>query len=179
MLIAVMAALAAASRVAFVFTPGFKPIFGIIMITGIAFGPEAGFLTGALSAFASNFFYSQGPWTPWQMMAFGFSGFLAGAVFCKRRKWCKPYILAPFGFLSVLLVIGPLLDSCTVFTALPRFTWKNVLFVYAQGIPLNLKQALSSAVTLLLVGTPLLNKLDRMKTKYGIMNFGKEKNETR
>ena len=56
--IAVMSALATVSRIAFAFLPSFKPITGIVMITGIAFGPEAGFLTGAISAFASNFFSS-------------------------------------------------------------------------------------------------------------------------
>ena len=67
--IAVMSALATASRVAFIFLPYFKACTGVIMITGIAFGPEAGFLTGAVTAFASNFFFGQGPWTPWQMFA--------------------------------------------------------------------------------------------------------------
>ena len=64
-ILTVMAALAAVSRVVFAFSPYLKTITGIIMITGIAFGPEAGFLTGAVAAFASNFFFSQGPWTPW------------------------------------------------------------------------------------------------------------------
>ena len=67
--IAVMAALAVAGRVA-IPIPNFKAITGIVMITGMAFGPQAGFMTGATSAFASNFFYSQGPWTPWQMLAY-------------------------------------------------------------------------------------------------------------
>ena len=60
-LVAVMAALAAASRVAFVFLPGFKPIIGIIMISGMAFGPESGFLIGALSVFAIICLGVQGP----------------------------------------------------------------------------------------------------------------------
>lgn len=167
--IAVMAALAAVSRVAFAFLPGFKPITGIIMIAGIAFGPEAGFLTGAVSAFASNFFFSQGPWTPWQMMAYGFGGYLAGLIFHNREKWCRPWILAPYGFLSILLVVGPLLDSCTVFTTLSRLTPEAVLFVYAQGVPVNVKHGIACALTLALVGRPLLGKLDRLKRKYGMM----------
>ena len=59
-------ALAIAARVAIPF-PHFKAIFAVVMISGIAFGPETGFMVGAISAFASNFFYSQGPWTPWQI----------------------------------------------------------------------------------------------------------------
>lgn len=68
--IAVLCALAIAGRVV-IPLPNFKAIFAIIMIAGIAFGPEAGFMVGAISAFASNFFYGQGPYTPWQMMAYG------------------------------------------------------------------------------------------------------------
>ena len=69
-ILAVMAALAVAGRVA-IPVPNFKAITGIVMIAGMAFGPQAGFMTGAISAFASNFFYAQGPWTPWQMLAYG------------------------------------------------------------------------------------------------------------
>lgn len=165
--LSVMCALAVVSRVV-VLIPGFKPITAVIMISGIAFGPEAGFLTGAVSAFASNFFFSQGPWTPWQMMAYGFGGFLAGLVF-HRRKHQNPVVLAVFGFLAIMLAVGPLLDCCTVFTTGSRLSWKYALTVFAAGITYNLKHALACAVTLLLFGRPLLQKLDRLKIKYGMM----------
>ena len=173
-LLAVMAALAAASRVAFVFLPGFKPILGVIMITGMVFGPEAGFLTGAVSVFASNFFYTQGPWTPWQMMAYGFAGFFAGLVFCRHRKtleeiaWFLP-VLGCFGFFSVVLLVGPLLDCCTVFTVLPKYTVKSVLAVFAAGVPVNIRTGFATAVTLVVCARPLMWKLDRVQTKYGLL----------
>lgn len=168
-MIAVMAALAAVSRVAFAFSPYLKTITGIIMITGIAFGAEAGFLTGAIAAFASNFFFGQGPWTPWQMFAYGFGGFLAGMIFHRHRNWAKPWVLAPFGFLAILCIVGPMLDSCTVFTMLTKFTKKNVLFIYGQGVPVNITHGIGAALTLFFVSRPMLAKLDRMKTKYGVM----------
>ena len=90
--LAVMCALAVAGRVA-IPIPSFKAIFGIIMIAGIAFGPESGFLVGAISALASNFFYSQGPYTPWQMMAYGAGGMLAGFVFAEGRLPRKPVVM--------------------------------------------------------------------------------------
>ena len=170
-ILTVMAALAAVSRVVFAFSPYLKTITGIIMITGIAFGPEAGFLTGAVAAFASNFFFSQGPWTPWQMFAYGFGGFLAGLIFHNHRSWAKPWILAPFGFFTILLLVGPLLDSCTVFTVLSKFTAKNVLAVYAAGIGYNATHGIGAALTLLFVSRPLLQKLDRLQTKYGILEL--------
>lgn len=170
--IAVMCALAAASRVAFTFLPSFKPITAIVMVTGIAFGPEAGFLTGAISAFASNFFFSQGPWTPWQMLSYGLGGFVAGLVFAKRPGLRSPAVLAAFGFVMVMVLVGPILDLCTVFTTLTRFTWRSVLMVLGSGLAMNVTHAISCAVTMLLFGRPLLAKLDRLKRKYGMLDNG-------
>lgn len=172
--LAVMAALATASRVALVMVPYFKAITGIIMITGIAFGPQAGFLTGAIAAFASNFFFGQGPWTPWQMFAYGFAGFWAGLWFHKNPKLCKPWILGPFGFLSVFLLVGPMLDCCTVFTVLSRLTWSGALVIFGQGVPVNLIHGLGCGVTLVLLTKPLLYKLNRLQIKYGMMSAGGE-----
>ena len=168
-ILAVMAALAAVSRVVFAFSPYLKTITGIIMITGIAFGAEAGFLTGAVAAFASNFFFGQGPWTPWQMFAYGFGGFFAGLIFHKHKSWRKPWILAPFGFLTILLLVGPMLDSCTVFTVLTKFTKKNILIIYGQGVPVNITHGIGAALTLFFVSRPLLSKLERLQTKYGML----------
>ena len=100
--IAVLCAIAIAGRVA-IPIPNFKAAFALIMLSGIAFGPEAGFMVGAITAFASNFFYGQGPYTPWQMMAYGAGGMLAG--FCFRKGWLprKPWVMAVFGFFGVVL----------------------------------------------------------------------------
>lgn len=173
-MLSVMCALATASRL-LVLIPNFKPITGIIMITGIAFGAEAGFLTGAISAFASNFFFSQGPWTPWQMMAYGAGGFLAGLLFCRKtpvpqKGWKKPVLLAVFGFIAIMAVVGPLLDCCTLFTTGTKITLKFALTVFSMGIIHNIQHGLSCAITMLLLSRPLLGKLDRLKVKYGILD---------
>lgn len=80
--IAVMAAIAVVGRTVFAIVPlpNFKPCSAIIMITAVVFGPETGFLTGALTAFVSNFIFGQGPWTPWQMFTWGLLGFLTGLM---------------------------------------------------------------------------------------------------
>ena len=170
-ILAVMAALAVAGRVA-IPIPNFKAITGIVMITGMAFGPQAGFMTGAISAFASNFFYAQGPWTPWQMLSYGMGGFLAGLLFY-GRIWKNPrvtyLIQVVFAFVSVVLAVGPLLDACTVFTTGSRFSWSFVFAVLAAGFPHNMIHGLSCAATVLLLSKPLLSKLDRLKTKYGML----------
>ncbi len=167
--IAVLCALAAVSRVAFPFLPNFKPITAVVMIAGMAFGAEAGFLTGAVSAFASNFFLSQGPWTPWQMLSYGLGGFVAGLVFSKRPRWRSPWVLGAFGFAMVMVLVGPILDCCTLFTAVARITWKTVLLVFTRGVFMNLSHAAATALTLALFGPPMLQKLERLKRKYGML----------
>ena len=169
--LAVMCALAVASRVVMLI-PNFKPMTAIIMITGIALGAQSGFVCGAVGAFASNFFFSQGPWTPWQMMAYGFAGFLAGGLFHKRFSLRNPAALAVWGFFTIVLVIGPLLDCCTVFTVSSRITWKYALAVFTAGFAYNVQHGIACAVTLLLFSRPLLSKLERLKTKYGMMDAG-------
>lgn len=166
--IAVLSALAVAARIA-IPIPSFKAIFAIIMLSGMAFGPEAGFLVGAVSAFASNFFYGQGAYTPWQMFAYGAGGMLAGFLFAKGRLPRKPLVMAVFGFLACIGFVGPLLDTCSVFLMLPVVTPKAAWPIYVSGFLVNLSQGICTALTMLLFGRPLLEKLDRVKLQYGMM----------
>ena len=166
--IAVMCAISIVGRVA-IPIPHFKAAFALIMISGIAFGPETGFMVGAITAFASNFFYGQGPFTPWQMMAYGAGGMLSG--FCFRKGWLprKPVYLGVFGFLAVILWVGPLLDSSHIFLVLTTITLKSVIAPLISGFYVNISQAIGTALMLLLFGRPLLEKLDRIKVKYGML----------
>lgn len=177
-LLAVLCALAVASRAAFGFVPHFKPMLAIVMLTGIAFGPEAGFLCGAISGFASNFIFGQGPWTPWQMFAYGIGGMLAGLfALCGILKksprawrdggWRDILGLTAFGFLCILLVVGPLLDTSTFFMA--GFSASSPLAIYLAGVPVNCVHGSAVALTMLLFGKPLLDRLRRIQIKYGMM----------
>ena len=177
-LLAVLCALAVASRAAFSFVPHFKPMLAIVMLTGIAFGPEAGFLCGAISGFASNFIFGQGPWTPWQMFAYGIGGMLAGLfALCGILKksprawrdggWRDILGLTVFGFLCILLVVGPLLDTSTFFMA--GFSTSSPLAIYLAGVPVNCVHGSAVALTMLLFGKPLLDRLRRIQIKYGMM----------
>ena len=169
--IAVMCALAVAGRVA-IPIPNFKAAYAIIMLTGIAFGPAAGFMTGAVTAFASNFFYGQGPFTPWQMFGYGAGGMLAGFCFRANRLPRKNWVMAVFGFLGVLLWVGPLLDLSAVFLTLPEFSWSAMFAMLASGFTVNVSQAICTALVMFLAGNALLEKLDRIQMKYGMMEDG-------
>ena len=169
-LVAVMCALAIAGRVV-IPLPHFKAAFAIIMLAGIAFGPETGFMVGAITAFASNFFYGQGAFTPWQMFAYGAGGMLAG--FCFRPGWLprKPWIMAVFGFLANILWMGPLLDCSSIFLMLSRITWSAIVTVFLAGLYVNVMQGLGTAAVLLFLGRPMLEKLNRIKVKYGLLGI--------
>jgi len=149
--------------------PNFKPIYGVLMIAGIAFGPESGFLVGAVAAMASNFFFTQGPYTPWQMMAYGAAAMLAGFLFGKGRLPRKPTVMGIVGFLAVVLFVGPLLDTCTLFLAPVSLNMKTILAIYGAGFAVNVSQGVSTAVVLFLLGKPLLEKLERIQRKYGMV----------
>jgi energy-coupling factor transport system substrate-specific component len=73
-----LAAVAALGRDAFVALPDVKPITAMTLVVGYALGPLPGFAVGAIGMLASNVLLGQGPYTPWQMAAWGLVG-LAGA----------------------------------------------------------------------------------------------------
>ena len=81
-LVATLAALAALGRVAFAPLPNVKPTTDIVLIAGLVLGGAPGFMVGAVAALASNLFFGQGPWTPWQMAAWGAVG-VAGALLAR------------------------------------------------------------------------------------------------
>ena len=168
--LAVMCAIAVASRAAFAMVPFFKPMSGIIMITGMAFGPGAGFLTGVVTAFVSNFIFGQGPWTPWQMFAYGVAGALAGFL-CKKGIMTEQKRLrtAILGYLTVQIIVGPILDVCSIFTMGQPATGAYAIAIFSSGLIPNLIHGLATAVTLLLLAKPMMEKLNRMKVKYGMM----------
>ena len=169
--LAVMCAIAVVSRGVFVWAPNFKPIGGIIMITAMAFGPQAGFMTGSLSLIVSDMLFGQGPWTPWQMFSFGLLGFVTGLLSKKDLlRGDKPLKAAIFGFVMMVLFVGPLLDTCTVFTMAPVLNAGSTLAIYGAGIPVNISQGIAVFLCVLLLSRPMSEKLDRIKTKYGMMD---------
>ncbi len=169
--IAVMAALAVAGRAAFFMLPQFKPVAAIVIIAGVGLGAEAGFLTGALAGFVSNFFFGQGPWTPWQMFAFGIVGFLGGLIFRKKRgKWKHFRLwLCIYGGLAVLVIYGFLLDTASVFMGMGEINQAAFLAMYASGFPMNVIHGGATVFFLAMLGEAMLAKLKRIRKKYGIL----------
>lgn len=165
--IAVMAALGAVGRIAFAAVPGVKPTTAIVIIAGAAFGPQAGFLTGAVSALASNFFFGQGAWTPWQMLAWGLCGLLAGMLKNVRLLKGTKSLMA-FGFFASFL-FSAIMNSYYIIGFVSPITWGAVITSFAASFSFDITHAVSTVVMLLLVGKIWLKKLERIKTKFGVL----------
>ena len=168
-IIAVLCAITVAGRAAFFMLPQFKPVVALIIIAGVAFGGEAGFLVGVLAAFVSNLFFGQGPWTPWQMFAFGSIGFLAGVLFRKGLLRRGRIPLAVFGGFVTLVIYGGIMNPAMVLMYQSVPTREMILLAYLHGIPFDLVHAAATITFLLIISQPMLDKLDRIKIKYGLV----------
>lgn len=164
--IAVMTAFSIVGRLIFAPVPGFKPVTAMTVISGIALGPEAGFLVGSLTAVVSNFFFGQGPWTPFQMFTWGLLGFIAGILFFKKQNPNKA-ILCILGALGGV-VFSLLMDIWTTLSLDGTFLWTRYVANIASSLPFMAIYAVSNIVFLLILTKPFLSKLNRLKTKYGI-----------
>lgn len=169
MVISVLAAIGVAGRAAFYMIPSFKPVAAIVILTGVSFGGESGFLVGCLIMMVSNMFMGQGPWTPWQMFSYGLIGFLAGILF--RKGILKPKLssLCIYGFLSVIFIFGGIMNPASVLMSYGSINLQSLLAFYLSGLPVDLVQAVSTVIFLLLMARPLLEKLERIKVKYGLI----------
>lgn len=167
-IVSVICAITVAGRAAFYMIPQFKPVAAVVIITGVAFGGETGFLVGAITAFASNMFFGQGPWTPWQMFAFGIIGFIAGVLFKKGFLRKKKTSLCIFGGLASFFIYGVIMNSATVIMYQENPTLAMFVSSAVMGIPFDLIHSAATVFFLWFAAEPFLEKLDRIKTKYGI-----------
>ncbi len=165
--ISVLCAIAVAGRIAFFMIPYFKPIAAVVIIAGIAFGAETGFLTGAVSAFVSNFYFGQGPWTPWQMFGFALIGFLSGLLLHKRKFAKNRAVLGLFGALIIIFIYGPVSDLSSL-ASISNPSWEYMFTVWGLGMPFNFIHGLSTAFFLFVIARTLLEKIERIKTKYNL-----------
>ena len=170
--VAVLCALAATGRIAFFMIPNFNPVVAIVIISGVAFGCETGFVTGAVTMLVSNMVFGQGPWTPWQMFAMGLVGFAAGLVFNNshvRTRMVTKLGLCVFGGLCSIVIYGGIMNPASVIMWQPAVNMKMIIAAYVTGFPFDVVQGFATALFLWIMAGPFLEKLDRIKIKYGVL----------
>lgn len=163
---AILAALAAAGRLLFAPFPDFKPVSAIAIIAGVTFGRRSGFMAGALAALVSNFVLGQGPWTPWQMYAWGMVGYCAG-LFAQYGLFRKPFAVYIYGFVSAL-AYGVVLNLWSILGFFHAQAGVSALAVYAAAFPFDVLHGVATVVFLLALYAPWKKKLERVKRKYDL-----------
>lgn len=167
--IAVLTAIVVISRVAFFWIPSFKPMAGIIILIAMTFGPQAGFMSGAISMIISNFIFGQGPWTPWQMFCYGIigliAGFLANVKILSQKHIVRTSIVS---FFLIFIFSVLILDTNSLLWLSSSINWVSALTFYVAGIPMNITNGLTGAVTVFLLTKPFFAIMTRLKNKYGI-----------
>ena len=248
--IAMMSAITVVANIICAYTIPLHAGTAVVIITGIALGPEAGVLTGALARFVCNFFMGQGIWTPWEMVAWAMLGGLAGVFFykpvytgyledkkkirrestkygvmqlaapaaiiilCELAGYIEYIIAAPSGetymgwrvyvfgiagiiiaavitrkkvavnsvtttvytFVSVFILYGGLMNLAAMFMSSSyqngniSISLESLKLLYITGIPYDAMHALGAAVCVFLFGNTLIQKMTRIRIKYGLVS---------
>ena len=190
-LLAALAAIDAGLRLAVVIgIGGFSPVFFLILCAGWIFGPSYGFLVGSFSLFVSAFVTGGvGPWLPYQMLAAGWVGTLAGlggwlvgrlAAGRGRSGW-RPSLVDLVALALVGVVTGFLFGALTDiqtwttgYQGTPGLGWSPDLapgavvahfarFYLATSLAYDTFRAVGNALAVLLLGLPVLAGLGRLR----------------
>ena len=129
-------------------------------------------MTGAFCAFVSNFYFGQGSWTPFQMFSLGLIGFFAGILFMRRQN---RILVAVYGFFSVVILYGGIVDLNTVFMVSGKLDVGVVTGIYLSALPFNVIFGVSTAVFLFLLYRPVVRRLERISRKYCLIDKDMEK----
>ena len=180
--IAVLSAIAIVGRIVLTPIMSFQPVTALVIFTGIFFGRQSGYLTGAFTALISNMVMGQGAWTPWQMYTWGMIGFFAGLLaekgvfgdigngklFEKKSGGkIRVVIILIYGVVASALY-SIVLDTWYLITFVSDVTLATVTTVYFAGILMNISHIISTTAILIIVIKPWGKKIERIKIKYGI-----------
>ncbi len=163
-LVAALAALAIAGRIAFAAFPNVKPTTDIVIFAGYALGPAAGFAVGALAALVSNFWFGQGPWTPWQMAAWGLCGILGAALALGSRNVGRLTLAAVCGLAAV--GYGAILNFSLIATYGGELSWQRFWIFEGRAVPFEIAHAAGNIAFALIAGPAMVRMLVRFRERF-------------
>jgi energy-coupling factor transport system substrate-specific component len=163
-LVAALAALAIAGRIAFAAFPNVKPTTDIVIFAGYALGGAPGFAVGALAALVSNFWFGQGPWTPWQMAGWGLCGVLGAVLALGTRNAGRLTLAATCGFAGILY--GALLNFSLMATYGGDLSWRHFLVLEGRAVPFEVAHVLGNVALALVAGPAMVRMLVRFRERF-------------
>lgn len=163
-LVAALAALAIAGRIAFAAFPNVKPTTDIVIVAGYALGAAPGFAVGALTALVSNFWFGQGPWTPWQMAGWGICGMLGAALAVVRPRPGRLTLALVCGLAG--LAYGALLNFSLMATYGGDLSVERFLTLQSRAVPFDLAHAIGNFVLAFVAGPAMVRMLTRFRERF-------------
>lgn len=162
-IIATMSGLAGVSRVPFAAIPNLQPTTFLVIVSGYVFGPIFGFMVGVVSTLVSNSFLGHGPWTPWQMIAWGLAGASAGLLKKIGKKPSK-IVLGIFAFLWGFLY-GYIMNLWHWLFFIYPLNFRSFIAININSFYFDLIHAIGNFVFAYLFGTDVINVLIRFKDR--------------
>ncbi len=168
--ISILGAFSAASRIPFAAIPSVQPCTFIILVSGYVFGPMAGFMVGAETALLSNFFLGQGPWTPWQMLAWGLAGILGWAF--RRVAAGKRYEHFFFLLLGVATayIYGIIMNLSYWLLYMTTHTWESFIYVETLSFWFDTLHAAGNVIFIDIFAHRFIKILEDYRTRFGIFS---------
>lgn len=158
-----LAAIAALGRDAFVALPEVKPITAMTLVVGYALGPLPGFAVGAIGMLASNIMLGQGPYTPWQMAAWGLVGLAGAAVGRVSDRRAGRVALALACALSALMAKE--IMNVYEWTVSANQSLSSLELTVGKGIPFDVTDVVASFLFGLAFAPELARLLGRMRAR--------------
>ena len=106
------------------------------------------------------------------MFAMGIMGLLAGILFRKGLLHRDRLSLSVFGGLTTFVIYGGIMNPASILMYQPDPDWKMILTAYLTGVPADAIHAFATVLFLWFLSEPMLEKLDRVKVKYGLIEKG-------
>ena len=165
-LVATLAALAALGRIAFAPLPNVKPTSDIVLITGVTLGGAPAFVVGAVAALASNFFFGQGYWTPWQMLAWGLVGLGGAALGRITRRRPGRVALAVAGAVAGI-GFGAIMNFST-WVSFSDHSAGAFIAMSSSALPFDIAHAVGNVLFALAFGPTLLRAIERFRERFEV-----------
>lgn len=161
-IVALLGTMSALLRIPFAAIPSLQPSTYLIICSGYVFGPVAGFAVGALTAIVSNFFLGHGPWTLFQVLAWGLAGASSFALrrFTLRGRWL---VLAGIAW---GMLFGIIMNTWTWIGFVYPLTARTFMVTWVASLPFDVMHAAGNALFLGLLGVRTIRILERYQGRF-------------